>query len=552
MMCATTTDGTDSPTPVQTARGRAVEVLLIVLVYFAAVGDPTPNVNEPHYLCRLKHFWNPSWCAGDLFLESSDTQVVFIWLFGWVTRWHSLAASAWLGRVISWTLLAWAWQRLSWRIVPRPLASVLSAALFVALNLNAHLAGEWVVGGVEAKCFAYVFVLVALRELIDRRWGLTCVLLGAAIAFHPLVGGWSALVCAAMWLLSGRHEQSFVSMLPGTVVGVLLSLLGVLPALSLTWHEPPELVAEAARIYVFDRLPHHLAPLTLPEAEIAKRFGGHAALVTVFVVLAQLFRWQSHSGTLNGKVPAPCPLSNGEGFEARRIVQFAWGALLLAVIGLAIEVALWKQPLLAAKLLRYYWFRLTDFAMSMAVSLLVTRLIAIGVQQRRAWAAWLLGGALAGTGVFIGWTAIERVRDPRPPADQKMVDHVLWAEACAWVAENTPPDAVFLTPKLNLSFKWRTGRPEVVNRKDIPQDARGIIEWHARVKDIYYTDNFGVPVSLDSIGYLGTKRVRELAKKYQADYVLMDRGQLLELPIVFRNEDYVVYRIDPTGPRDKR
>ena len=127
-------------------------------------------MNESHYLCRLKHFWNPEWCTGDLFLESTDTQVVFIWLFGWVTRWLSLSATAWVGRVMAWTLLAWAWQRLSWRLVPRPLAAVLSAALFVTLNDYAHLAGEWVVGGVEAKCFAYVFVLLALRELVDRRW----------------------------------------------------------------------------------------------------------------------------------------------------------------------------------------------------------------------------------------------------------------------------------------------------------------------------------------------------------------------------------------------
>ena len=41
----------------------------------------------------------------------------------------------------------------------------------------------------------------------------------------------------------------------------------------------------------------------------------------------------------------------------------------------------------------------------------------------------------------------------------------------AAIRPNTPPDAPFITPRLNVSFKWRTGRPEVVNRKDIPQDA---------------------------------------------------------------------------------
>jgi hypothetical protein len=103
---------------------------------------------------------------------------------------------------------------------------------------------------------------------------------------------------------------------------------------------------------------------------------------------------------------------------------------------------------------------------------------------------------------------------------------------------------LFLTPRLNLSFKWRAGRPEVVNRKDVPQDARSIIEWHRRIKEIYYATIEGEEQPLDSLGVLGTERVRELAEKYGADFVLMDRGQLLSLPIVYKNEEYVIYRID--------
>src|SRR5437868_1772485 len=210
---------------------KLVEVLLIALLFFVATGDPTPSVNECHYVSRLKHYWNPQWCAGDLFLESTDTQLVFIWLFGWLTRFLSLPATAWIGRVTAWVFVAWAWQRLSWRIVPRPLAAVLSAGLFLALNANLQMAGEWVVGGVEAKCFAYGFVLLALAEMVGQRWGFACVLLGAAIAFHPIVGGWSALVCAVIWLVVGRREQVFVAMLPEIVIGGLFAIVGIVPAL---------------------------------------------------------------------------------------------------------------------------------------------------------------------------------------------------------------------------------------------------------------------------------------------------------------------------------
>ena len=54
-------------------------------------------------------------------------------------------------RLQTWLLLARTWRRLSSALLPYKLYSVLSASLFVTLLERAHLAGEWVVGGVEAK-----------------------------------------------------------------------------------------------------------------------------------------------------------------------------------------------------------------------------------------------------------------------------------------------------------------------------------------------------------------------------------------------------------------
>jgi Domain of unknown function (DUF6798) len=517
-----TTNAGENQLIAQTPTRQLAETLLIALVFFVATGDATPNVNETHYICRLKHYWNPAWCAGDLFLESTDTQVVFIWLFGWMTKLLSLSATAWVSRIIAWVFIGWSWQRLSWRIVPRPFAAVLSAALFMAFNYYFQMAGEWVVGGAEAKCFAYGFVILALREMIDRRWNMVCLMLGAAIAFHPIVGGWSALVCGTFWLIHGRLEQPLRAMIPGIV-----------PALSLTWREPADLVAEANRIYVFERLPHHLAILALPSEEITSRLTRHAILLVAFVILSRVSRGER---------------------QTRSIVEFAWGAVIIACIGLTIELMLRNQSLTAAKIQRYYWYRLTDFAAPMAVALLATNTIANGIEARRRWATPVLAASLLFVGVYLGNTCWARVATPVPPADAKVVDYPAWVDVCDWIAndQNTPPNALFLTPRLNLSFKWRTGRPEVVNRKDIPQDARNMIDWFSRLKDIYYTKVGGIEQPLDSIGVLGTERVLELAKKYQAEFVLMDRGQLLSLPVVFKNNEYIVYKIENRSTVDSR
>ncbi|MEZ6107768.1 MAG: hypothetical protein R3B96_17035 [Pirellulaceae bacterium] len=43
-----------------------VAALLVLFAWYG--GTPPPDVNEAHYLAKAKHFWQPDWCSGDLFL----------------------------------------------------------------------------------------------------------------------------------------------------------------------------------------------------------------------------------------------------------------------------------------------------------------------------------------------------------------------------------------------------------------------------------------------------------------------------------------------------
>ncbi|HEY4232100.1 MAG TPA: DUF6798 domain-containing protein [Lacipirellulaceae bacterium] len=518
---------------------RLFELLLILLVFFALAGDPAPHQNEPYYLCRLKHFWNLAWCAGDFYLDSADAHLMFVLAFGWITKWLSLSATAWTGRIFVWTLLAWAWQRLSWRVVPKPLFAVLSAALWVVLIDRANLAGEWVVGGFESKCVAYVFVLAAIFELISDRWNRVWLLLGAASAFHVLVGGWSVVVCAGVWLVDAKSRSiySMRSMLPGLFGGGLLALFGVLPALQLTWHEAPDVVAEASRIYVFDRLPHHLSILTVPPDEVLRRLSRHGVLVVALALLTLINRRVRKATNTTQAV---------DSYDRLRLLNFfAWGSVALAATGLAIELTLWTRPDLSAPLLKFYWFRLTDFAVPMATALNLAALIADAFARRRAWAPAGLAATIIFLAVPLIYSVRQRYDNPVPPADSTVASFDDWVDVCGWISDNTGPTSEFISPRMGQSFKWRTGRREVVTRKDIPQDAHSIVEWSERLHDIYYHEVDGQNVPVDSVADLGTEHVRLMAEKYGADYVLANRDPVLKLPTEYANNTYVVYRIQP-------
>ena len=77
--------------------------------------------------------------------------------------------------------------------MPLRFASIATAGLFLLFSERFHLAGEWVVGGVEAKPVAFAFVLFGMRSIVLDQWRMVWVWLGAAAALHVLVGGWSVV-----------------------------------------------------------------------------------------------------------------------------------------------------------------------------------------------------------------------------------------------------------------------------------------------------------------------------------------------------------------------
>lgn len=539
----------------------ALEVVWLVLMFFLFAGSAPPDVGESHYLVKAKHYWEPEWCQGDLFVESRDAHTLFYWTFGWVTKFVSLAASAWLGRIFTWLWLAWTWQRLSWAVVPKPLVSLLSAGLLLVFLRHFHLAGEWVVGGVEAKGMAYGLIFLSLAALVRGNWQLALILAGGAGAFHVLVGGWLAVALGIAWLMPAAHRPSLLSLAPAAMVGLVLSLPGLLPALFLNQGVPAEVQNEGARLYVFERLAHHLV-LHRFETWNVLRF---QVLVAGWAVLAWLLRKQAELGALHRVVLA---------------------AILLAVIGALLDQWFVLQSdrlpedewqMAAAKVLRFYWYRLGDALVPIGMALAIV--VGIGRLQLHspAAASWALVAAMGVAGLNLWdlcyWRSVRNVPaailQPRPTPDSQALSwfdpsHPFarpspvpagvtaddwyrdWQNVCRWAAEHSPADAVFITPREQQTFKWYAGRPEVVNWKDVPQDADGLVEWKRRMTEVYPRDEqhrqFDLTAFTDA-------ELAALAKKYQASYIVIDQtraARRLNLPRLYpltneENRSFAVY-----------
>jgi hypothetical protein len=427
-------------------------------------------------------------------------------------------------------LLAWSWRRLSWAVVPIPGWAVLSGLVFLSLNVCCHWAGEWVVGGFEAKGLSYALVFAALAALVEGRWNRSWLLLGAASALHVLVGGWSAVAVAWSWLTRRGEGPPPRSMLLGIVGGALLALFGLVPALALNWNVTPAVVAEANDIYVFERLKHHLVPQEFPPWLMAR----HLFLLLGWLALAR------HAG----KSP-----------KLDRLRGVVLGALAIEFGGLAISLAADAYPAWTAGMLRLYWFRLSDVMLPVGIALAGVDATA-GLTRWRcpAVAGWIaLSLVLAGyhrqeyaiVRHFQEYASFRHMHQtPRADKPGRVVNAADWRDACEWVAVNTPPNATFLTPRLAQTFTWHAGRGQVASWKDIPQDATAIVEWWRRIHAIHGTrDPTWQGEWYDSLSLRSTKTLLRFGEKYGARYLVTESQPRLALELLYENNSYAVYEL---------
>ncbi len=504
---------------------------------------PAPEVNETHYLVLAKHYWQPDWLAGDFFLETGQTHVFFYLAVGWLASLFPLPAAAWTGRCLAWLLLAIGWSRFSRAVVPCPGVAVLSAAAWLGLMEQFHMAGEWVVGGVEAKTFAYAFVFLALREILDCRWNAGGILLGVAILWHALVGGWAAIAAAFLWLLAGAGRPALWRLWPGLIFGGLLAVIGIWPSLQLSAGADSATASEAYQIYVHRRLPHHLDFLGI-KPEFRWRFLG---LSIAWLAVA----------TLTNLIPGPSADAN------RRI---GWlqttvtASLLLVAVGLTLTFLPFDDPGRRSGLLRFYWFRLADTLVPAGISLGVCYLgwTSFSAWRNRFFRVGMVLVAVAGVIGYLSFAAWDRVQQ-QVPRSYKLGEgqgrYQQWQEVCLWIRRNLPKDAVVITPRAAQDFRWHAQRSDVVNWKDIPQDAAGTVQWWKRLEDVHGDRVEGGFVK--RLSRLSPQRLTELGRRYGGGYLLTRSGPPLPFEVLFHQDDdraFTLYRLPvddvPAGPAE--
>ena len=462
------------------------EVIALAALMGGLVWTHPPDVNEAHYLAKARHFWDQSFCQNDIFITSFDTHWAFYLTHGWLFPSFGFEVGTWVGRCIAWTVIAWGLVLLSRTFWDKVGFSLLAGGLVVLLNENLNLAGEWFVGGVEGKCYAYGFGFAALAYWFRNNTPRALVLMGLACAFHIVVGLWLVLATGFAWfweLWKNRpastenamdHKRRLLLAIP---LAFVFFLVGFVPAVLQNAAASQVDISVAAQAQSLWRLSHH---------QLATEFDRWFLYLPVSGIWLFLAICNRNQASRNLK----------------RLNRVVVASLLIAIGGLVLAlVVTWLRGSFkdfAALLLTLYWFRLADVLVPLGCVFNAFYFIDHLPRELRLWRL-----AVVFSIGFLTWGFVlnlqQNQRDPRSGSAQQTVllpsdpqrqrreieAEINWVKTCDWIRDNTPPDALFVTPLNQQTFKWYAQRSEVASRKDMPQDAKSILPWLERLSVLF-------------------------------------------------------------------
>lgn len=457
---------------------------------------------------------DPSWMPRDWFFNTPvGNQIVTATLIGHLIKYFGFLNASIISRLLAFALLSAAIANLI-RHLNIPLRyAIVALACFLLLGETMG-AREWIFQSAESKAFAYAFVLFSLTVLLQRRYVAGYALLGVATSLHFLVGGYALLAA----LFFARYDRiPAATVIAGLSWYVLLGSVGIYNVLTEFLFWPAD--AEISRTMVYLRFPHHLTPYRMEET-LWWRVG-----LTWLAWLVIYFHTRPNT-------------------DARRLLIWGAFAMIPFMAGLAVG------PFDAnGSFLKVFPFRLGDTLFPLLVALgtyyiFLDRTNPAALHTLlNAGAVTVMGMSALGFAVHLSQFAGTNVKD----------NDMAWLDACHWIKNNTPRDAIVLAPPAKETFPLCAERASVVQFRMFPFRQAFISEWHKRLLDLtggrpLRRAGFRAEGEMNDGYYeLSGAEVGRLMKKYQSDYFLTRCDAKYTFPASYTAGPYCVYNALPDG-----
>jgi hypothetical protein len=494
----------------------AAVLALVSIAYF----HPTISENERVYLTPGRQLLDPQFLAND-WTVGSQSGANFGLLFSglaavlWAVTKDALTVTL-ISRWLVWIIAASTLLYLSRVLKIRRWVFVLGVAVWLYSSQNL-MAGEWLFGPAEQKVVAYAFLFLALAAAWYDKLLLAGLSLGAAVAFHVLVGGWGAVALAGALLV--QRGWSCVKPLWKLALGSAVSSAPMI-AYILSFMLSPgartartENLPNADALLVQFRIPHHADP--------AYFLSPRAVAIGVLFLGASLW-------AITRLFPKE---------RARLLAGFLGFVVAIFLAGLLSRGVGWFWPL------KFYPFRVGDVLIPLFFWILVPEILL----RSSTWAACFRGARVRGMATLaalvllsgaMGWKVLGATGDAYAHAnylrstwqEHRRAQTSPFSEMARWIRDNLPQDAVVAVFPCESSFWLEAERAMVVTFKWTPHDAR-FSEWYRRMVDLNGGKPFedrGLEVCSgqsfkENFESLSADSLRHIEQSYGANFYLTDR-----------------------------
>ena len=495
--------------------------------------------NEVDILPLANHYADPSWVSQDWYLsQAGGYRFLFELTFGWLIVNFGFLATSIIGRLFCYSLVAIGLvligQQLRLSLPFLLLATIFFAGQGVGQGASA---GEWIVGGLEAKAVAYGLILMAIALMLAGRYLGMALLLGLATSFHVLVGGWAFLTTLGWFCLRPSTRLSKLrEIYPLLLLFYVAASAVAIPSVVQQFASTPESAIASSYIYVFLRLSHHLNP-----------FAWHWLWMKLIISLL-LFG----AALVRIKRQADLQGWSETDFARSGLAEFALVSLIPSVCGLAIA------PFDAqGQWLQYYPFRFADVMMPLTTCLLIACVLEHRSQAEKRLKSLVCIVLLVIFGAQTALFAQDLLILRQFPSQQQNVDPQ-WKVMSEWIRSHTPKDAIVVSHPIELAnFTWLTERSTIAKFKLFPQTQDQILEQYKRLNDLSgnrlaaYVKGGKVnkreTMQVLSTGFeqLSTSQAEALMNKYCASFFLTNVKHHLNLEVAYRYDPYILYVTKP-------
>ena len=542
---------------------RHLLFLAAALFSILLIGYHFGTFDQVVHIPFLKADADPALYPGDAFVALRKTPNSFFWYFFIpFYRWGLLEVSLFAAHFLATYLTFWAVWRLSLTLFADALAGLLAVLAFSFPHFG-FLGFPVIEFSLLNRGFVLPFLLFAIDLYVRRRHGAAFLLLGLAANLHPLSAGMVTAMLLFSTLLAIR-QAGFA----GLVRAGAGWLLGATPVLMLwmnnrqpvDWSLRPEWLSIVARgilyqvFYPFSTIPYIML-LTL---------GGFSA-VGLWLVAGGA-RPTTDSGRDVRRMLVAAGLIFAVGIctatflpvtilielQLNRVSLFM---LIFAYLYFANSLA---QEFRSGKMDRSHWALLAGSFIVSAVPvfpLAVWGLLRWWKPGRLKWGG--VAAAVAGSfGVFM---AVALAWGIWSPGISIFARQTSWLEVQAWARENTPVEAVFITPpeKGGLYeaewrvFSERSSVASVIDLQEVALAPQYLETWRERFERLapgaleQFNGNY---LETDAIARrafysLSDQALMQAAALYEAGYLVVEKPHVRDFLLLYENEDYIVYQL---------